>query len=88
MAMFTDAKGLTILCAVCNSRTAEVLLSAIAPTLNLGVGEVGKLPVPSDPEVIPPAVSALVSISKEDWDSSETSWDFMQNPLIFLTERE
>ena len=87
MAMFAEPKRLAAICALCNSNVAQELLSAVAPTLNLGVGEVGKLPVVSPIGGLARTASALASNSKEDWDDLETSWEFVSNPLVELSER-
>ena len=82
MSAFAASETLTQLAAICNSATAEALFGAIAPTLNLGVGEIGKLPIlplNSDHDQF---VSKLVAESKNDWDSVETSWNFERNVLV------
>ena len=52
-------------------------LSMLSPTLNLQVGDVKSIPlVDADRDNIEKMVQDNIDISKEDWDSFETSWDF------------
>ncbi|QOW51574.1 BREX-1 system adenine-specific DNA-methyltransferase PglX (plasmid) [Acinetobacter sp. YH12138] len=66
-----------------NSKIAISLLNIISPTLNYEAGHIGKLPVVKfDSIPINKVIQSLVDISRSDWDSYETSWDFTQNPII------
>lgn len=67
-----------------NSKVFKYLLSGINPTLNFQSGEVSKFPINfgSDNNQIFKITEKNISISKSDWDSRETSWDFQQNELI------
>lgn len=56
------------------------------PTLNFQVGNVSNLPIiynESNKEIIEQLVKDNIKLSKEDWDSFETSWDFRTHPLIY-----
>ena len=58
-------------------------LSMLSPTLNLQVGDVKSIPlVDADRENIEKMVQDNIDISKEDWDSFETSWDFQHHSLL------
>nr|WP_149085484.1 hypothetical protein [Microbacterium sp. 1S1] len=83
MSVFASSERLAELAAICNSAAAEMLFGAIAPTLNLGVGEIGKLPILKFAPGSTHAVSRLVAQSRSDWDSAETSWNFEGNPLAY-----
>ena len=67
-----------------NSSVAAEALSLLSPTLNYSAGPVGNMP--GCPRYIPESVEALsrecVELSKSDWDSFETSWDFKRHPLL------
>lgn len=71
-----------------NSNVILSILNAISPTLNYEVGQIATLPIIYNDnyknEVIG-IVNENVCISKEDWDSFETSWDFKKHPLIKKT---
>jgi len=58
-------------------------LAIINPTLNFGAGTVANIPVilPSSKGVDSDVVK-ITHISKHDWDSYETSWDFADLPLL------
>jgi type II restriction/modification system DNA methylase subunit YeeA len=70
-----------------SSKTCFKILSAIAPTVNFTVSSIASLPIifPSDDSVkqkIDQLTQKNIDISKEEWDSRETSWDFKINELI------
>ena len=55
----------------------------INPTLNLSNGVVAKFPyVVVETKEYETLVKQNISISKQDWDAHETSWDFEENPLL------
>lgn len=69
-----------------NSNVCKAFLT-VQPTINTQPGNIGALPLlQSDMSV---SVDNIVfknrSISREDWDSFETSWDFQRHPLIRKT---
>jgi hypothetical protein len=82
MALFADHDTLKRLAAVCNSTTGGALFAAVAPTMNLGVGEIAKLPVLAIPEGVEAIVDQLIERAKLDWDDFETSWDFQRPSLL------
>lgn len=65
-----------------NSKIYSFLGSAINPTLNANPGDIGKIPLPSSRIVGEEKVTLMISLSKSDWDSYETSWDFTTLPLL------
>ena len=69
-----------------NSKVCKAFLT-VQPTINTQPGNIGALPLlQSDMSV---SVDNIVfknrSISREDWDSFETSWDFQRHPLFRKT---
>lgn len=68
-----------------NCSIAADVLSMLNPTLNMQVRDIKALPTLISAE-LQPAINSLVDsnvdISKIDWDSFETSWDFKRHPLI------
>lgn len=74
-----------------NSSTALKIANILSPTLNYEVGHIASFPVNID-ETRKPVVDEIVnnniSISKTDWDSFETSWDFQKHPFIQGTSIE
>lgn len=64
-----------------NLTISRKILEILSPTLNIQVGNIGLLPDCSD-SISLKFVENSLKISKSDWDSRETSWDFLQNELI------
>lgn len=68
-----------------NSKISRTFMEVIAPALKFEVGQVSRFPVIyslEKAESIIELVKDCVDISKQDWDSIETSWDFVTHPLI------
>ena len=77
--------NLNYVLAFANSVVCTDILSIISPTLNYEVDHIKKLPVIIEQNYhteIDMLVQQNIDISKEDWDSYETSWDFKRHPLI------
>lgn len=77
--VFSDSLKLNHLIGFLNSSTCQLLLSSIAPTLNFEVGQIDGLPYLlklRNSEELGDNITLLVAVSKSDWDSYETSWDF------------
>lgn len=76
--------NLYLLIAFLNSNVAMKLLSVLSPTMNFEGGHISSLPIciPDNNADYTTKVENCISISKDDWDSYETSWDFKRNPLI------
>lgn len=71
--------------AMLNSIVATYTLSIINPTLGRQPGYIGSVPYFIDEQqktIIKYLVKENISISKADWDSFETSWDFKRHPLV------
>ena len=66
-----------------NSCVSQELLS-IQPTLNNQPGTIGTIPLllSSDETIVDSFAKQNIALSKDDWDSYETSWDFKRNPLV------
>lgn len=77
---------LMFLCAYLNSKPADDMLQLIAPAMHFNQGHIGSLPVPMLEEDkksrIKDLTAAAIHLSKADWDSSETSWEFFKSPLV------
>ena len=70
---------------VLNTNMAETVFQVMNPTINLQVKDIKALPIifdESKKQEIELLVKDNVSISKEDWDSFEVSYDFQINPLV------
>lgn len=66
-----------------NSVVALSFFSFLSPTMTFGPEQVKRIPViKENNKIIIDLVRININISKSDWDSQETSWDFQQSPLI------
>ena len=78
-----DKERLVYILGLCNSKVIMTILKAMSPTLNYEVGQIATLPVIIDKqETVVSITNDNISLSKQDWNSYETSWDFAVNPLI------
>ena len=65
-----------------NTPVFRYLLKVLNPTLNNGAEVVSSVPILLSELQTKNTVQDCISISKEDWDAHETSWDFKQNELV------
>ncbi len=69
------------------SKIVSIILQALNPTLHVQAGNISSLPwiyshVGNNIH-LDECVSKLIELSRSDWDSFETSWDFTDLPLLF-----
>ena len=88
-----DAAGSGIFCkkqemikyvlAFLTSIVAASITKITSPTMSFEVGQISMLPFIYQPsESIDDLVTKTIGVSKVDWDSFETSWDFVTHPFI------
>ena len=66
-----------------NSKVVIQILTLIAPTIHFQAGDIKVIPVKKEVENIDSkAIIENIDLSKSDWDSFETSWDFTVHPLV------
>jgi hypothetical protein len=66
-----------------NTKISSFMLSIINPTFNYQVGDFAKIPlIFPDNTKYKIIINDCIELSKSDWDSRETSWDFGQLPLF------
>lgn len=71
--------------ALLNSHVVRLYLNLLSPTINFQAGDIGKVPYVYDKasqSIVDSIAESAIVISKKDWDSYETSWDFKKNPLV------
>lgn len=83
---FTKEKG-TLLYALglMNSKINVMFLNIVSATMNKNVDDIRATPFileNSESETVCTLVKACLDISKTDWDSFETSWDFVHHPMV------
>ena len=82
---FFSEKYLLYLIALCNTKIGTEVLRIVAPTIHCQCGDVANIPVILDTErkvIVDKYVNKNILISKSDWDSFETSWDFVEHPIV------
>lgn len=70
-----------------NTKIMPSLIKAISPTMNYQPGDIASLPIifpkqEATKQQIDLLTQQCIDISKEEWDSRETSWDFTCNALL------
>jgi len=83
--IFLKKDKLLYLLGFLNSPSCMKALSLLSQTLNFEVGHIANLPVIINNDYKPRIdgiVTRNIEISKIDWDSFETSWDFQRHPLL------
>jgi type II restriction/modification system DNA methylase subunit YeeA len=90
--LFDDASGVCIINEQENeklilgllcSKINALFLSIINPTLNIQPGNMAVLPIKLClSHEIDNVVESIITISRQDWDNFETSWDFQTHPLL------
>ena len=78
-----------LMLAYLNTKVYQYLISVVAPTLDYSEGAVLRVPyveLRNDQinQQIMGNVGECVNLSRYDWDSFETSWDFQKHPLVPL----
>lgn len=81
---FTADNNLFPLIAYLNSSAASVMLHIINPTVNCNAGVVSRLPLLGlgQEERVSSIAESNIEMSRADWDSFETSWNFKRHPLV------
>lgn len=81
-------RHLNYLFALLNSKIVNAIVSVINPTINIIINDITNLPVLINSEnTVNKLTDENVSISREDWDAHETSWDFKTNGIVALLKR-
>lgn len=72
--------------ALLNSKVTMEILGYLAPTINYGPEQINRIPIVySSEDDIKQLTKKNIQLSRVDWDSFETSWDFQYHPLICKT---
>ena len=82
---FAKKYNLSYMMGFLNSDVVRIIISALSPTLNYEGGQIASLPVAYDENKernVVLFVNENIALSKADWDSFETSWDFEGHPLV------
>lgn len=84
MTLFISQDYLLFCLGFLNSVVALFSLNVLNPTLNFTAGNIASLPliISINKKIIDSIVNENIVLSKSDWDSFETSWDFQTHPLL------
>ena len=80
-----DERNIKYLIADLNSVIAKAAFQFISPTIKFMPGQVASVPCEIDGSKrnqVTNLVDNAINLSKTDWDSFETSWDFKHHPLV------
>lgn len=81
--LFTSDEYYNYILAFLSSNVCNYILKLLNPTLNYQAGNIKSLPIIfGEKEKVENLAKDNVSMSKDDWDSFETSWDFKAHPLV------
>ena len=81
--MFLDNEIIKYITGLLCSCLGTFFMEIQNPTLNFQVGNLKNVPVIiKDKNRVDNIVNDAIKLSKDDWDSYETSWDFKRNPLV------
>ena len=84
----SDENRLKYVLGFLNSVCCQTILGVLNPTINIQIGDIGNLPI-LDKKIndVVELVNSNIDISKNDWDSFETSWDFKRHLLLSVISR-
>ena len=84
-AFFEENKKLKYILGIMGTKISDYIFKIFNPTVNLQVGDFNNFPIIENEHIKPKVVSIVddcIKISKYDWNTFETSWDFAVSPLV------
>lgn len=86
MSVFSgDNKRLKYILGIISTKLSNYIFNIFNPTINLNTGDFELFPVIENEQIKPKVISIVddcVKISKYDWNTFETAWDFKVSPLV------
>ena len=83
MAFTRNATSIHYYISLLNSCVADTYLDVLTPTLDFNIVGLKNVPfILKDESTVRQIVENAIKISKNDWDSFETSWDFKKHPFL------
>ena len=70
---------------IMGTKISNFIFNMLNPTVNLQVGDFNNFPVIENEQIKPKVISIVddcIKISKYDWNTFETAWDFKVSPLV------
>lgn len=84
-AFFENSQDIKYILGLMSSKLSDYVFKMLNPTVNLQIVDFKNFPVIEDEDVkreVLPIVDECIAISKYDWNTFETAWDFTANPLV------
>ena len=81
---FKDENTLYIL-ALLSTKLGIEIINIFNPTMNININDIGNFPVvvsTEDKPKVDTLATRNIDFARADWDSFETSWDFVRHPLL------
>lgn len=88
-AFFDNGQDIKYILGLMSSKLSDYVFKILNPTVSLQVGDFKNFPVIEDEDVkreVLPVVEECLAISKYDWNTFETAWDFTANPLADISQ--
>lgn len=86
MSAFSEDKlRLKYILGIMGTKISNFVFNMLNPTVNLQVGDFNNFPVIENEQIKPKVISIVddcIKISKYDWNTFETAWDFKVSPLV------
>ena len=83
--IFQYRTGVKYILGFLSTYVSHSILEFIAPTLSFQIQDIKTIPlIVQNENYITDTVNENISISKQDWDAHETSWDFQRNELLSI----
>ena len=86
MSAFSEDKlRLKYILSIMGTKISNFVFNMLNPTVNLQVGDFNNFPVIENEQIKPKVLSIVdkcIKISKYDWNTFETAWDFKVSPLV------
>ena len=84
---FDDDRMMLYILGYLNSKISQEIIALLNPTLNTNISDITSQPLcygklPNQENCVIDLVKNNIVISKNDWDSFETSWDFQHHTLV------
>lgn len=82
---FSASHDVLIIClSIINSAVGDAYLKVLSPTIDFKVGDIIEIPyiIEGYESQLISITEECISLSRNDWDSFETSWDFLRHPLV------
>ncbi len=84
-AFSTDNIKLKYILGIMGTKISDYVFKILNPTISLQIGNFSDFPVTENEQIKPKVISIVddcIKISKYDWNTFETAWDFKVSPLV------